>query len=174
MIRIQGWRYPGVCNTSSDELLRMVNDSYNQTKVLRYSGSTEKQSINSTKNRTSFFYSPEVIIFQHASVRKKNFDICFADNNANAVVVVNQSNKFRFRYTFRGLLHPVGIATDSQIRILILYQGSNFILSTDQDGLFLRYINNCYLRCPCSLYKGRNYHHFVAESATGEVNIIQY
>lgn len=89
-------------------------------------------------------------------------------------MVVNQSGKFRFRYTSRGLLHPVGIATDSHIRILISYQGSYYILSSDQDGLFLRYTNNCYLQCPCSLCKERNDNHFVAESATDEVNIIQY
>lgn len=48
MIRLHGWRLilVGVCSSFSDELLLlMINDSNNQAKVVRYSGSTEKQSI---------------------------------------------------------------------------------------------------------------------------------
>lgn len=101
MIRLQLWQPLGVFSSSSDELLLlMVNDSNNQSKVVRYSGGEP------------LFHSPEVMIFQNASVRTKIFFICVADTNSNAVVVVNQSGTFRFKSIER-LFQPVGTVTDS-------------------------------------------------------------
>lgn len=175
MIRLQGWRPIGVCSSSSDELLLlMVNDSYNQTKVVRYSGSTEKQTIQFDDKGKPLFSSTSNI-FPTFICENKNFDICVADNNANAVVVVNQSGEFRFRYTsVNRLFRPIGIVTDSQNRMLISDLINNLIHILNQDGKFLRYINNCYLQCPWGLCVDNNDNLFVAESATCTVKRIQY
>lgn len=101
MIRLQLWQPLGVFSSSSDELLLlMVNDSNNQSKVVRYSGGEPLFSF------TRSYDFPKCIR------ENKIFFICVADTNSNAVVVVNQSGTFRFRSIER-LFQPVGIVTDS-------------------------------------------------------------
>lgn len=46
LVTLEGWRPTGVCSTASNDILVvMVSEINKPTKVLRYSGSTEKQSI---------------------------------------------------------------------------------------------------------------------------------
>ncbi|XP_052692248.1 uncharacterized protein LOC128170508 [Crassostrea angulata] len=173
MIKLHGWRPLGVCSSSSDELLLlMINDSNNQTKVVRYSGSTEKQSIQFEDKGKTLLSPTGSYDFPTCICENKNFDICVADKNAKAVVIVDQNWKLRFRYT--SVFPPVGIVTDSQSRILISDHIYNIIHILNQDGRLLRYIDNCFLQCPLGLCLDNNDNLFVAESAIGKVTKIQY
>lgn len=134
MIRLRGWRPRGLCSTSSDELLVViVNDNNNQTKIVRYSGSTETQSIQFDDKGKPLFSATGNSDFPQCICENTNLDICVADIYNNAVVVVNQNGEFRFRYTPSELFYPVGIATDSQSRILISGRDSDIIHIVDQD-----------------------------------------
>lgn len=88
--------------------------------------------------------------------------------------MVNQNGGFRFRFTPWDLFIPVGIATDSQGRILISGRDRDMIHILDHDGYFFRYISNCYLQCPWGLSINSFNQLFVAEKATGIVKRIQY
>lgn len=164
-----------MCSTSSDELLVViVNDNNNQTKIVRYSGSTETQSIQFDDKGKPLFSATGNSDFPQCICENTNLDICVADIYNNAVVVVNQNGEFRFRYAPSELFYPVGIATDSQSRILISGRESDIIHIVDQDGYYLRYISNCYLQSPWGLCLDTKDNLFVAESATGKVKKIKY
>lgn len=140
VISLKGWKVLDICSTLSGDLLVIMNDYKNSSKVVRYCGCTEKQTIQFNYDGQSL-YSPGE---KKYLAENKNSDICVADHDAHAVVVVNQDGKFRYRYTGQTtsekLFDPTGIATDSQSKIIIGTDKDFNIHVLDQEGKFLSQI----------------------------------
>ncbi|XP_061175574.1 uncharacterized protein LOC133184500 [Saccostrea echinata] len=140
----KGWEPLGLCGTKSGDLLVAMGTSYEGTyKIVRYEGQKVKQEIEKDDRGNSLFNEGDRMFYVAENV---NGDICACDVNARAVVVVNKAGKLRYRYkgmqTMEGKFIPCTIITDAMGRILVGDNGNKCIHIIDQDGQFLRSLDD--------------------------------
>ncbi|XP_062602488.1 uncharacterized protein LOC134264208 [Saccostrea cucullata] len=176
VIKLQEWDSKQLCFTSyGDLLVTMFSAEKSQSKVVRYSDFLEKQTIQFDENGRSLYSGS----FRTKYISEnRNLDICVADYEAGAIVVVNRAGRLRFRYTGHSSnfkkqrFKPWGITTDSQCQILTSDTDNKCIHILDQNGQFLRNIDLKEPTCAC-VDKSDNL--FVAEDRrSGNVKKIKY
>ncbi|XP_062606427.1 uncharacterized protein LOC134268252 [Saccostrea cucullata] len=140
-ITLQNWTPYRVRSTPSGDLLvNMHSNRDKRLKVVRYSGSTEKQSI-LLKDRTSIYEHP--VHNKNCISENRNLDICLVHFNDKSIIVINQAGKQRFIYRGqtsspkRKPFNPKGITTDSRSQILIADYDNDCVHIIDRDGTYV-------------------------------------
>lgn len=132
IIRLEKWKPTNICAISLyDILVVMRNDDNTESKVVRFSGDEEKQTIQFDENGKPLYSGNDKI--KYIAVNK-NKNICVADWAAGAVVVVRHTGELQFRYTgypinYKG--HPFYPRVSQQIaKVKFLQQTITTIVST--------------------------------------------
>jgi hypothetical protein len=177
IITPQGWGPGNLCCTKSgDILVSMVNSDHSQRKIVRYQGHTVTQEIDRDEDGEAIYKRGEYQLFV---VENNNGDVCASDGNADTVVVVNKSGRVRFRYDGtparrKDSFDPAHIVTDSMSRIIVADNNNGCLHILDQNGQFLRCVDNCGLDDPHGLSVDSEGRLWVGLMHSGEVKVIQY
>ncbi|XP_056001475.1 uncharacterized protein LOC125654776 [Ostrea edulis] len=173
----RGW-YPNkvCCTKSGDILVSMFNTDKSQYKIVRYQGHTVKQEIDRDEDGEPIYNGGTHAL---SVVENNNEDICASDGNAKAVVVVDKSGRVRFRYygtpaRRKKSFNPVHIVTDSMSQIIVADFNNDCLHILDQNGQFLRCVDNCGLDNPYGLSVDSEGRLWVGLLHSGEVKVIQY
>lgn len=144
----QDWMPYRLCCSKSEDILISVSNG-REKKIIRYHEKKITQEIHKDDNGKPIFEEGK---FRHdlCIVENNNGDVCISDDNAGVIIVVNLAGKVRFRYNGKperknNQFSPRNIVTDSLSQIIVANNGNLCLHIVDQDGQFIKCVDNCEL-----------------------------
>ena len=173
------WRPGKLCCTRSGDILVHVckeNGPQIKNKIIRYKGKNVKQEINNDGQGNPIFKDGYCSLFMSEN---NDGDVCVSDVNASTVVVVDRMGRVRFRYYGTPAMreksfNPRGIVTDVLNQIIVADYNNNCLHILDQNGQFLRCVDDCGLEKPYPLSVDSEGRLWVGLCGTGEIKVIEY
>ena len=173
------WSPEGLCCTRSGNILVHVynmSDPQLKNKIIRYRGKKIKQEICIDRKGNPIFKDGGYRLFMSEN---NNGDVCVSDQNADAVVVVDKTGRVRFRYDGTPARRenpfiPGGIVTDVLCQIIVTDFNNNCLHILDQNGQFLRFVDDCGLEKPNQLSLDSEGRLWVGSSKSGEIKVVEY
>nr|XP_022312070.1 B-box type zinc finger protein ncl-1-like [Crassostrea virginica] len=175
----RGWR-PGPlsCTRSGDILVHVYkgNGPQSKNKIIRYQGQNIQQEISNDGQGNPIFKDGEYALFMSEN---NNGDVCVSDVNAKAVVVVDKTGRVRFRYDGTPArkeesFDPRYIVTDALSQIIVTDYNNNCLHVLDQNGQFLRCVDDCGLEEPVGLSVDSAGRLWVGSWKSGEIKVVEY
>ena len=165
------------CTRSGDILIHMrIFKTKLENKIIRYQGQRIKQEIYNDGQGNPIFTDGLSSLFMSEN---NNGDICVSDTMANTVIVVEKTGRVKFRYDGRPARRkeafgPRGIITDTLSQIIVADYSNNCLHILDQDGQFLRCVDDCGLKDPYGLSVDSEGRLWVGSLNSGEIKVIEY
>lgn len=173
----QNWRpYSLCCSRSGDVLVSMSNGR--ERKIIRYHEKEITQEIHKDENGALIFEKGNHLHCLRFT-ENNNRDICISDDNAGVMIVVNLAGKVRFRYDGKPAkknyqFRPRNIVTDSLKQIIIADYSNSCLHIIDQDGKFLKCVDDCGLDNVHALSVDDEGRLWAGLSKSGIIKVIQY
>ena len=150
-------------------------DTQTKNKIIRYQGQNIKQEISKDGEGIPIFKDGDYLLYMSES---NNGDVCVSDTNANTVVVLNKRGRVRFLYDgtparTKKSFDPRYIITDALSQIIVTDYKNKCLHILDQNGQFLRCVDNCGLEKPCGLSVDSEGRLWVG-CERGEIKVIKY
>ncbi|XP_078330870.1 uncharacterized protein LOC144624775 [Crassostrea virginica] len=176
----RGWGLGKLCCTRSGNILVHMctrNGPLTKNKIIRYQEKNIKQEICNDGQGNPVF--KDGIYCSLLMSENNNGDVCVSDANANTVVVVDKTGRVRFRYDGTPArreksFNPRGIVTDALNLIIVADYNNNCLHILDQNGQFLRCVDDCGLGSPHGLSADSEGRLWVESLNSGEIKVIQY
>nr|XP_022311700.1 uncharacterized protein LOC111116932 [Crassostrea virginica] len=174
-----GWTPANLCCIRSGDILVHVygkSGPQRKNKIIRYQGKNIKQEINNDGQGNPIFKDGYFLLFISEN---NNGDVCVSDANALTVVVVDKMGKVRFRYDGTPARReksfaPRGIVTDALSQIIMTDINNDCLHILDQNGQFLRCVDDCRLESPHGLSVDSEGRLWVGSGDSGNINVITY
>ncbi|XP_078330862.1 uncharacterized protein LOC144624771 [Crassostrea virginica] len=175
----RGWRPGTLCCTRSGDILVHVykeRGSEKKFKIIRYQGKNIKEEICNDGQGNPIFKDGPYSLFMSEN---NNGDVCVSDRNADAVVLVDKTGRVRFRYDGSPARReksfgPKGIVTDVLNQIIVTDINNDCLHILDQNGQFLRCVDDCGLEKPLGLSLDSEGRLWVGSDKSGEIKVIEY
>ncbi|XP_022312312.1 uncharacterized protein LOC111117468 [Crassostrea virginica] len=177
----RGWKPWRLCCTRSGDILVHVYtgigpQSQRKHKIIRYQGQNMKEEITKDGQGNPIFKDGKCSLYMSEN---NNGDVCVSDVNAGTVVVVDKTGGVRFRYDGTPArreksFDPRGIVTDALSQIIVADFNNNCLHILDQNGQFLRCVDDCGLEYPLELSVDSEGRLWVGSWISGEIKVIEY
>ena len=143
---------------------------------MKYRGETITQEFDEEIDGSKIFTEGVNMLYLCES---NNRDICVTDSNADTVVVMDKIGRVRFRYNGSVSMtsksfSPRYIVTDALSHIIITDYANDCLHILDQNGYFLKYLDNCGIEKPNGLSVDSVGRLWVGLNRTGVVKVIEY
>lgn len=176
LITTQGDSFPhNLCCTRSGDILIGVGyrSANSHPKIVRYQEQRKVIEIDKDEHGNPIFQG------RHISVTENiNGDIVTTDANSKSVIALDNTGRIKFRYNESPPgkevpFCPGKIVTDS-VGHIIVADDNHCLHILDQNGRFLRCVDNCGLDRPSGLSLDSEGRLWVGSYSTGEIKVIEY